>query len=105
MAEVEDVAGPSAALAKDALHSWADGVHASEQHGRIEIALNGHFVADALPHGIQLDVKIEAYHIAPCLSHQFQQHPRTGSKVNQRKVAGQRTEEHAAPGQHELAVV
>src|SRR5579864_3148819 len=64
VAEVEDVSRPSPRTAQDPVRVLFDQRDRAEQNGRVEVALNGHLVAEPVPSLVQVDAPVEADHLA-----------------------------------------
>ena len=71
VAQVEDVPGATGRAVKDRLHALADERRRREQHGGIEVALDGDVVSDGGPAGGEIDAPVETDHVATGLPVSF----------------------------------
>ena len=80
--------------------------HGPEQHGRVEVSLDGAVIAGELPALVERDAPVEADHVAAGGGHRREQRDRAGSEMDRRDGGlAQRGENVGRPGRGELGVV
>ena len=88
VAEVEDVAGPTARAAQHVSRRLLDVRPRPEQDRRVEIALNAALCADRRPRAVELDTPVEPDDVAAGVAHVREEPGRAGAEVDRRHVDG-----------------
>jgi hypothetical protein len=106
VAEVEDVAESRARALEDVVHSAQQPVLGGEEQGGIEVPLDRDAVTRAGPALVERSPPVHSDHGASRLALRVQQVAGAGAEVDEGHAGvGQRVEDAADVGQHQLAVV
>src|SRR5260221_6508069 len=84
MPQIEDMSRPPAHLIQHGLRARLEfGPGGKERHG-VQVALNAHFAAQAIPGGIKINAPVHADHITACVTQEFEHPARPCAKVDNR---------------------
>src|ERR1700738_3179622 len=84
VAEIEDMAGPSAGAVENQSCAPPNFGDLSEQRNRIEIALNRDAIAEPRPRLRKIDAPVEADNVAAGFTHEFEQVSSDGAEMDYR---------------------
>ena len=105
VAEVEYVTGSGGGLIENAFGSLADLARAGEEGDRVDVALNGHVVAETGPHVVQFDAPIETDDVGAGVTHLFQQRGGVCTKIDDGHVGLNHSDQSLDVSEDELVVI